>query len=293
MRLAVRQGVVGAGIALAFVALWTQIYPIRYYTDDGSSLGYLLILLVLASLLLSASILLWRERPLWLASAAGLALLGYYLCYPLIITVGGYKDMSLGDLRLGGWLGMVGAALIVLGGAPLYGRRAWGLARARRGPPFYGALAAGAAGFALVVVALFLDLFTASNGIQVVTLSYWNDSTETRPLALLLIVLAGIGLATLGASALRRVEAARLIALAAALMALGVTLFWPLLFAFHGLGHLELGGWLALGGAALASVATVAALLLDVPAAGVAGQPARPAVRAGVTARPPRKRRFR
>jgi hypothetical protein len=266
MRLAVRQAAVGVGLALAFVALWTQIYPVRYYTDDGSSLGYLLILLVLSSLLLSASILLWRELPLWIASATGLALLGNYICFPLIIAVGGYKEMDLGLLRLGGWLGMIGAALVALAGAPLYNRRAWKPLRARRALVFYAALAVAAAGFALAIAGLFVRLFTAANSSGVaVTSTYWSDPTETHPLALLVIVVCGLGLASLVASALRRIDAARLLALGMASLALGVSLFWPLLFAFNGLGDIRVGGWLVAGGATLACVGALAALLLDVP----------------------------
>jgi hypothetical protein len=293
MRLAVRQGLLAAGLAAAFVALWTQIYPIRYYTDDGSSLGYLLILLVLSSLLLSTSILLWRELPLWLASAAGLALLGNYICYPLIITVGGYKDMDLGRLRLGGWLGMIGAAVVVLAGAPLYSRQTWKPARARRALLFYASLALAAAGFALVVVGLFLHLFTATNSVgESVTSTYWNDPTETHPLALVLIVVAGLGLLSLLASALRRVDAARLIAFGMALLALGVSLFWPLLFAFHGLGNIEYGGWLVVGGGALATVGALAALLLDAPSQ-PGHAPVGPIIRPAETAKVPRSRRHK
>ncbi|MGZ4462969.1 MAG: hypothetical protein ACXVZP_09025 [Gaiellaceae bacterium] len=270
MRLVVRQGVVGVGIGLAFVALWTGIYPIRYYTDDGSSLGYLLILLVLASLLLSASILLWRELPLWIASALGLALLGYYLGYPLIILLDHFKGMGAGDIESGGWLGMVGAALIALGGAPVYARRAWVPARTRRKAPFYVALGLGAVGFGLVIVALFLDFFnvtiTSGQNISTVTRSYWSDPGD-HALTMLMLIASAVGLVLVAASAVRRLEAAKFLALGAAALVLGAALFYPLLFAFGHLSIIKIGGWLAPAAALLAVAGAAAAILLDSPAA--------------------------
>jgi hypothetical protein len=114
------RAIAAVGVVLGIVSIFIDFLSSQggslKYSDDGTSLAYLLIALIGAGLLLAAAQATSHRELDVAAGATGAAVFGFYLFVPVL-----YAD-HLGSLDTGGWLGVC-TALIPLGAGIASGRR--------------------------------------------------------------------------------------------------------------------------------------------------------------------------
>jgi hypothetical protein len=265
----IRKFAVAIGIGLTVSALRFDILKqlqnvgANYWTD-WSTRSLLVVLIAICTGLLITAVLLEDDRFLGYVSGFGAILLGFFLFVPVAVGSG-----HLGDLAVGPKLAVAGSALIVLGAFPTQALHSWQRSRGRNSLRLYVTWLAAAIGSGLVIVSLgrqvAASLTTGPNSVGVTgeLPRYWTSVTFSGghalgivmlSLAILVIVLA-VGDAVLRAPVLGRW------ALAVSLLLLGFTLYYP--FSLSNMGAFSIGGGLGLEGAALASVASLAAVSVE------------------------------
>jgi hypothetical protein len=237
------------GVIVGVIALFVNFAPGAKYTDDGTYLAALLILLVLAACALAASLLLGKPELDLVAAVAGAVAFGLFLYLPAIPA---FKYLS--DLDAGAWLGVC-AGLIPIGAgvAQLWHRRSDAKA------PGVNLWTIGVlAGLVMIVIAIWSKIVDGAP-------TYWNGSSSGHALGLLMLILV-IASAVLIALALssRKAEMADLAEIVAAVLA-GVAIAQGVGEAFGGFGNLATGGWLALLGGLLLLVSVILHRVVKVP----------------------------
>ena len=244
------RAIAAVGVGLAIAAIWIDVLEGATYWSDGTTGVFLLVLAAVAGIALAAG---YTGRSMnGAVFAAGAVLLGFYGWIPVALA---FNDWD--QTRSGAWLGVVGAALIVIGAGGSYlasggaGDTPAGLA----GP----SLAAGL-GIALVFPGIFIDSLAGT--------SYWANPGLGHSLGIVLLILAiASGLAWAAAVTGRR---ARGLDQALTLVLLGLLAVYPVGAAFGDFGSLEAGAWIAFAGAILAAGGTWAARGAELPRAAAA-----------------------
>jgi hypothetical protein len=255
------RGMVLIGLVLAVIALWLDVLPDTKYFDDGTQGAFLLAVAVIAGLLLAVSWLQNRPQPTRIALGLCVLLLGYYVFFPAALAFS-----NLDEMEAGGWLGLVGAVIAVIGA--WIGSRSQGAqtvmpsAMGMRGVQM-GTLAA-LGGVVLCVISIWLDASGPT--------SYWNFSDDYILGILMLIAGVLCGLALL-ATWMGRGPTSALWASIFALMLCGMFIVGPVATAFNNFGELEVGAWLgfvgglvAVCGAQLAHMSTATEVRMAAPA---------------------------
>jgi hypothetical protein len=237
------RAIAAAGVVLAIVAIWIDVVSNSTYWSDGTTGAFLLVLSGLAALGLAAGYT--GQSTNGAVFAIGAVLLGFYGWIPVAFA---FNDWD--QTRAGTWLGVAGAALIVIGAGSSYLDSApsdtpAGLSRE--------ALAAGL-GIALIFPGIFLDSLNGT--------SYWH-SLLGRSLGIVLLVLA-IGSALTWAAAVKGTST-RGLDQALSLVLLGFLSFYPVAAAFGDFGSLDSGAWIAFAGAILAAGGIWAARGMEMP----------------------------
>jgi hypothetical protein len=237
------------GVVVGVIALFTSVLPGVKYTNDGTILAALIILLALAACALAASLLLGKPELDLVAAVAGAVAFGLFLYIPSIVA---FKHLS--DLDAGAWLGVC-AGLIPIGAgvAQLWHRRS-------------NAKAPGVNLWTLGVVAgLVMIVIAVWSKVTDYGLTYWNASSSGHALGLLMLILV-VASAVLIALALssQKAELADLAEIVAAVLA-GVAIAEGVGDAFGDFGILETGGWLALIGGLLLLASVILHRVVKVP----------------------------
>ena len=239
------RAIAAVGVVLAFVAIWTDRIIGTTYWSDGTTGAFLLVLAGLATLGLAAGYT--GQSTNGAVFAAGAVLLGFYGWIPVALA---FDDWD--QTRAGAWLGLAGAALIVIGAGSSY--LASGGARntpaGLNGPSLVAGL-----GIALVFPGIFIDSLSGT--------SYWNQPEFGRSLGIVLLVLA-IACALTWAAGVAGTST-RGLDQALTLVLLGLVAFVPVGAAFNDFGTLRSGAWIALAGGILAAGGTWAARGTEMP----------------------------
>jgi hypothetical protein len=265
----IRKFVVAIGIGLTMAALRFDILKqlqnvgANYWTE-WTTRTLLVTLIVVCIGLLVATVLLEDDCYLPYVSGLGAILLGFFLFVPVAVGWG-----HLGDLVLGPKLAIAGSALIALGALPTQALFSWKRSRGRASLPLYLTWLAAAVGSGLVIVSLGRHIAsTLISGPNSVGLTgklprYWTSAafTGNHSLGILMLSLAVLVIVLAVGDAVFRAPVLGKWALAASLPLLGLTLYYP--FTISKISALSIGGGLALEGAALASVASLAAVAVE------------------------------
>jgi hypothetical protein len=209
-------------------------------------------LLVFVSGALVAISLAFRRRwALLSVSALGWLLAGYFGT-----TLIQAAPDQLGTLGPATWLGMSGGVLMGLSTVSLRRMAAWKLRSPsmtlRRFVPWL----ATAIGTGILLVSLWLAAEAQPSGVKVSD-TYWNSAGD-HSLGIVMLVLGVSTLVALLGVLITRLAVLKTWTLAASLALLGIALFIPASEAFHHLGTLRSGAWLALVGSLLASAGAIA-----------------------------------
>jgi hypothetical protein len=240
------------GLAFGFVALWhgsvfDESVSTQRYWDDGTRGGLILILASLSTAALVAGTIRRRRRLDLVEIAAGAALFGLYLFYPL-------TSRQLGPA---GWLGLC-TALVPLAGLLTVSVRP---AHGRPSPFVAGAALIALAGAVVVIVGVFLELFSAG---ALAASTYWSFGTVGHRPGIVLLVLAVVSVALLaGALAGEPIPFAAPVAFAGTTA--GTAVFLPVWFAFHVLDELRAGAWITAAGGLVLLIGAVAVVATRLP----------------------------
>ncbi len=265
----IRKFAVAIGIGLTMAALRFDILKqlqnvgANYWTD-WTTRSLLVTLIAICTGLLVTAVLLEDDRFLASVGGFGAILLGFFLFVPLAIGAG-----HLGDLVLGPKLAVAGSALIVLGAFPAQSLFSWQRSRGRNSLPLYLTWLAAAAGSGLVIVSLGRQIATTliagpnSVGITGELPRYWTSAgfTGDHTLGFVMLSLAVLVIALAAGDAVLRAPVLGRWALATSLLLFGFALYYP--FSLSSINALSIGGGLGLEGAALASVASLAAVAVE------------------------------
>ena len=224
------RGLVIVGIVAGLLAVSLPVTDGARYVDDGTTAAFLIVLLAFTSLLPAEA-----GRDL-VAAAAGSAAFGFFLFIPAVFA---FDD--LGRLDAGAWLG-ISTALIPIGCLLVFATdgTAASAPAIERGP----GLLVSTVGLVLVAVGIWLD--AGSDGP-----TYWDASSSGHALAVVLLVLVVADAALIAAAAYPAVQTGHLALLAAA-VTFGYTVFVVVNAAFGDFGTVGAGGWIeACGGVLL------------------------------------------
>jgi hypothetical protein len=238
------RAIAAAGVVLAIVAIWIDAVSSSTYWSDGTTGAFLLVLSGLAALGLAAGYT--GQSTNGAVLAVGAVLLGFYGWIPVAFA---FNDWD--QTRAGTWLGVAGAALIVIGAGSSY--LAAGAPRDTPTGLSREAVVAGL-GIALIFPGIFLDSLNGT--------SYWH-SLLGRSLGIVLLVLtiasASTWAATINGTSTRGLDQALTLVL------LGLLSFYPVAAAFGDFGSLDSGAWIAFAGAILAAGGIWAARGMEMP----------------------------
>jgi hypothetical protein len=224
------RGLVLAGVVAGLLAVSLPFADGTRYVDDGTTAAFLIVLLSFTSLL-PADI--GRDLP---AACAGSAAFGFFLLIPAV-----YAFDSLGRLESGAWLGLC-TALIPIGALVVFVAEPTRATAAHldKGP----GLLVATVGLVLVAVGIWLDLGRSGP-------TYWNTSSSGHAVGLLLIVLVVADAPLIAAAAHSSLRVGSLAILAAA-VTFGLTVFVVVAAAFDDFATVGAGGWVeAIGGTLL------------------------------------------
>jgi hypothetical protein len=241
------RAIAAVGVVLAFICIWVDALPgDSYWSGDGTTGAFVLILACLAALALAAS---YTGRPANTALlAVGSIMLGFYLFIPVAFAFDQWDIPEAGT-----WLALCSGALIVIGAGISY------LAAETEKEAHAGmstaSLVAGL-GIALVFPGIWLDATSDGD-------SYWSSSGLGHALGIFLLILAiACGLtwmARLAGTSVRGLDSILTLVL------LGFVSFFPVGAAFGDFGTLDAGAWLAFTGGILAAGGTWAVHGQEVP----------------------------
>lgn len=264
-----REFTVAIGIGLTMSALRFDILKQlqnvgKNYWTEWTTRTLLVTLIVVCIALLGATVLLEDERYLAYVSGIGAILLGFFLFVPVAIGASHWDELVLGPK-----LAIAGSALIALGALPTQALFSWKRSRGRASLPLYLTWLAAAVGSGLVIVSLGRRISSSSiAGPNSVGLTgklprYWTSAAFTgdHALGVLMLSLAILVIVLALGDALLRAPVLGKWALAASLPLLGLALYYP--FTILNISTLSIGGGLGLEGAALASVAALAAVAVE------------------------------
>jgi len=265
----IRKVVVAVGLGLTMASLRFDIIKQLQdvganYWGDWATRGLLVTLLVICTGLLIATVLVEDDRFLASVSGFGTILLGFFLFIPVAV---GFSHQ--GDLVLGAQMGVVGSALIVLGAAPTRALFSWTRSRGRNSLTLYSTWLAAVAGAGIVIVSLGREITNSvvsgpnSVGITGELPRYWTSAAFSggHTLGIVMLALAIIVIALAAGDAVLRAPVLGRWALAASLLLLGFTTYYP--FSVSKIGSMSIGAGLGLEGAALASLASLAAVAVE------------------------------
>ncbi|MGZ4384708.1 MAG: hypothetical protein ACXVY3_08910 [Gaiellaceae bacterium] len=251
---AARRLLAALGVALSLAAIWLD--PLSSdsatYWDDHSAGVFLLATTTLCAALLAGSVAPRRRMLLGLAGAAGAALWGFYLFLPVFNAFD-----RLGDIGAGGWLGVAGAGLIVLGAAPV-GGSVRGAGRGSEPARVAGARLLAGAGFVLVAGSLWFTTLRFSDG----SISYWSFAGR-HSIGILMLMLAAAGLLVVGIGAVTRLLVLEALAIGLALLLFGLAAWYPIVLAVDELDTVRPGGWLTVAGSIVAVAAASATFAFE------------------------------
>jgi hypothetical protein len=234
------------GAALAIVGVFLDGYAGVSYWDYDGTLAWAGIALGGVALLMVVAAFAGAPTDGWLF-AIGAVLVGYWGWLPAA-----FAFSHLDQVKIGAWLCLAGALVIAVGAgtALVLGGRA---TTTPRGISLASLLSL--VGIALVYPGIFLHVV----GDQ----SYWDGPTGLRFFGILLLALtslcAVVWVATTSGRSTRGLDAALTLVL------LGLVAFEPVYQAFHHLGDLQIGAWLALAGGILAAGGTWSARAVEAP----------------------------
>lgn len=265
----IRKFAVAIGIGLTMAALRFDILKQlqnvgKNYWTDWTTRSLLVALIVLCIGLLVTTVLLEDDRLLATVSGVGAILLGFFLFIPVAVGPG-----HLGDLVLGPKLAVAGSALIVLGALPTQALSSWQRSRGRNSLPLYATWLAAAVGAGLVITSLGRQLSVSvisgagASGIGGKIPRYWTSAgfSGDHALGIVMLALAILVIALAVGDAVLRAPVLGGWALAASLLLLGLTLYYP--FSLSSVSLISIGSGLGLEGALLASVASLAAVAVE------------------------------
>ncbi len=229
------------GIAAVFLS--GNIIPTTFF-DDGTLATLLLVLEGVALVLLVIAQRTGRRSfDLAAATAASIAL-GVFLFGPIRAVANGKDEFGFQSMGLASWLGVASAlgplALLSLPPGPPPKVR-WGLRTTGRVVTVLGA--------ALVIGGIWPDSILREA-------SYWDISllqpfTHNHNLGITFLIIAVLVTVLTFVAPARNASLASDSAVVLAAIALGLTLWAPALFAFTGFAAMQVGGWIALAGAAV------------------------------------------
>ena len=268
----IRKFVVAIGVGLALASLRLDILKLReglgatYWSNWAVRLLLIALIVACAGLLVANVIRDEGDRFLASVSGIGAILLGFFLFIPVAVGVG-----HLGEIALGPKIGVLGSALIVLGALPLRALGSWQRSREQSGLPLYVTWLIAAVASVLVIVSLKLDTasFTIASpkslGLTGQTPRYWDSVgfTGNHQLGIFMLVLAIVAVAMALGDAILKAHVLGRWALAASLLLLGLTLYYPAELAFRRLVSLAGGGGLALEGSLLAVLVALTAIAAE------------------------------
>ncbi len=262
----IRKLVVAIGIGLTLAALRFDILEQLQgvganYWNDRNTRSLLVVLIAVCFGFLVTAVLLENDRYLAPVSGFGAILLGFFLFIP-----GAIGFAHLGDLGLGANLAVAGSALIVLGALPTKALFSWRRSRERYSLRLYLTWLTAAVGSGIVIVSLgrqitaFVISSPTSTGLTGELPRYWTSAgfAGGHTLGALMLVLAVLVIVFAALDGLLRAPVFGSWALAVSLPLLGLMLYYP--FSINEIGNLSIGGGLGLEGAALAALASLAAV---------------------------------
>ncbi|HEY5159638.1 MAG TPA: hypothetical protein VII83_01075 [Gaiellaceae bacterium] len=242
------------GVVLGFIALFVETFDVDgytgKYTDDGTVLTVLIILLGLAACCLVASLMLGKVILDLIAAVTGAAALGIFLYIPAILA---FKN--LGKLGWGGWLGIAAVLTPVgAGAAQLWHRRS-----DAKAPGITLWTVAAAIGLVLITIGIWSEYVDKSG------LSYWQASYSGHAMGLLLLALViASAICILAAANARKAELSDLAMIVSAVL-VGLAVANPVHQAFGHFGNLGTGGWLGLVGGLVLLLALIGNRLVKLP----------------------------
>jgi hypothetical protein len=265
--LLIRKFVVAIGIGLVLASIRFDIWKLRQglgqnYWSDWTTRVLLIGLVAVCAVLLIANV--WREeRERFMASISGVGaiLLGFFLFPPV-------AD-GFGNLLFGPKLALAGSALIVLGALPVPALRSWQRSRKRPALSLHLAWLLAAIGPALAVVALGRDAASApivspnSVGLAGPRPTYWRSVgfSNGHALGILMLAIAVVVIVLALGDVILKAPVLGRWALAASLLLLGVTLWYPT--SLSDLSTIGTGAGLALEGSVLAVAVAIAAVAVE------------------------------
>ncbi len=240
------------GIVLALAGTWANVWGSQGSSlwVDGTTGGLPLLLVVVAGALVAINL---AFRSSW--SLPSVSVLGWLLAGYFGTTVIQAAPDQLGTLGPATWLGVSGGVLMGLSALSLHSLAAW----KRRSPSmtlrrFAPWLATGI-GAGILLASLWLTAEAQSSGAKA-SETYWNSAGD-HSLGIAMLVLGASAIVALLGVLITRLSVLSIWALAASLALLGISLFIPVSEAFHHLGTLRSGAWLALAGSLIASAGAV------------------------------------
>ncbi|MHB8060797.1 MAG: hypothetical protein ACYDHO_08205, partial [Gaiellaceae bacterium] len=265
----IRKFAVAIGIGLTMASLRFDILKqlqnvgANYWTE-WTTRSLLVALIAVCVGLLVAAVLLEDDRYLAYVSGTGAILLGFFLFVP--VAIGG---SHLSDVVLGPKLAIAGSALIALGALPTQALFSRERSHRRVGLPLYLTWLAAVVGAGLVIASLGRQVTSTviagpnSVGLTGTLPRYWSSAgfTGNHTLGILMLSLAILVIVFALGAAVFRLPALGRWALAVSLPLLGLALYYP--FTVSNISTLSIGGGLALEGAALASLASLAAVAVE------------------------------
>jgi len=271
-----------SGIGLALAGTWANVFSEQgsSFWTDGTTGGFPFLLLVVSGALVAISLAFRRRWALPSVSILGWLLAGYFGT-----TVIQAAPDQLGTLGPATWLGMIGGALMGLSVISLRSKAAWKRCLPGMTPRRFVIWLATAIGAGILLVSLWLTAEAQSSGTKV-SQTYWNSAGD-HSLGIVMLVLGASAIVALLGVLITRLSVLSTWALAASLALLGISLFIPVSQAFHHLGPLRSGAWLALVGSLIASAGAVALTLPELLRQTESGEDAGKA--ASPRARPPLK----
>jgi hypothetical protein len=228
--------VAAVGVVAGIVAIWLDIFSeagiSETYSDDGTTMAYLLVTLLLAAACLLSGVA-GGPRLDAAAAVAGGAALGLYLFFPAAVAWDHFDALG-----AGAWLGIC-SALIPIGAvfASVAGR---GWRSPERQPTPIETLPA-IVGVALVFVAIWLN---ASRGV-----SYWDLSAPGHAIGLVMIVLCAVVAMRIFSTLTWATPLSADAGLALAAVTFGFYETAVVQSAFNDFGSLDAGAWLGAAGA--------------------------------------------
>lgn len=240
------------GVVLGLIAIWViafKDFNVKY-SDDGTVMAALIIMLGLAGCCLAASLLLGKVNLDLTAAVAGAVAFGFFLYLPSIVA---FKYID--KFSWGAWLGIC-AVLIPLGAGAAH---LWHERSDAKAPGVTVGTVAAAIGLLLIVIGIWSERIDKSS------VSYWKTSASGHALGLLLLLLVIVSAILIAVAVnARKAELADL-ALIVSGITVGVAIAQGVGDAFGNFGILGTGAWLELFGGIVLLLALIGSRVMKLP----------------------------